>query len=218
MWRHYVYQHRRKDTGAVFYIGKGSVRARCKNVNYERAYCFTSRNKWWQNIAKKHGIEVEIVAMFSTDADSQWYEKELIKELGRTTLVNMTDGGDGHYGIVVSDELREKRRISSSGKRSEKWISAIRKARKNGGNGGVVKLGDKLPAAWVESLSRSKLGAKNPWYGRPTPVAKPVMNVFTGKVYQIVAEAAKDAGMKAGKLYSILDGHTKVNRTELVRI
>lgn len=218
MWRHYVYRHLKADTMEVFYVGKGTVRARKKSIDYERANARDSRNQRWRNVVGKHGLVVEIVASFATDKDCQDFEKLLIAEHGRLNLVNMTDGGDGHAGIVVSDELRAKRSVAASGKRSVAWINAIRLARKNGGNGGVVKHGDALPKSWIESISKGKLGDKTPWYGKPTPISMAVMNVFTWQVYQSVSAASKASGMKAGKLYSILDGHTKVNRTELVGI
>lgn len=218
MWRHYVYRHLKADTMDVFYVGKGTVRTRKKSIDYERANTKNKRNQWWHHTVNKHGVVVEIVASFATDKDSQEFEKRLIAEYGRHSLVNMTDGGDGHCGHKKPDHVLKKLSVAASKKRGTAWVASIRAARKGGGNGGVVKTGDKLPASWVASLSRSKLGAKNPWFGKATPIAKPVMNVFTGQVYLSVAEAAKAVGIKSGKLYSILDGHTKVNSTELVRI
>lgn len=47
----YVYRHIRRDTGEVFYIGKGF-----KN----RAYSFLNRNPYWHNIVNKCGFDVEI--------------------------------------------------------------------------------------------------------------------------------------------------------------
>lgn len=48
-----VYQHLRKDTGAIFYVGKGTPR---------RAVSSVGRNKHWKSIVKKSdGFLVEIV-------------------------------------------------------------------------------------------------------------------------------------------------------------
>jgi hypothetical protein len=153
MWRHYVYIHRREDTSDVFYVGKGTVRKRKKSIDYERAYCRYRRNDWWHNVVNKHGLKIEIVASFESDIDSQSFEKDLISFYGRDNLVNLTDGGDGSAGRIDSIETKRIRSINARGKRSKKWADAIRLARKNGGNGGVVKSGDKLPEAWCSATA-----------------------------------------------------------------
>lgn len=221
MWRHYVYLHHRHDNGAPFYVGKGSHRNRNKRATFERAHARNPRNWGWHNIVHEHGLRVEIVAMCKTDEAAQELEVELIakigrRDLGRGPLVNVTDGGDGHAGILVSAELRRKRSQNAKGPRSDAWVSAIRAARKGGGNGGVVKRGDKLPESWRKNLAAGKIGAKNPWFGKPTPASKKVKNVKTGVIYSSIAQAAKAEGIATGRLYSILDGQTKVNVTDLV--
>lgn len=64
----YVYIHRRKTTGEVFYIGKGRRR---------RAWSSSGRNKHWGYVAKKHGFTVEIYASNL----QEWYAFELEKDL-----------------------------------------------------------------------------------------------------------------------------------------
>lgn len=100
---YYVYIHRRKTTGEVFYIGKG------KN---QRAFDKYSRKLLWHRIVKKHGLIVEIVA----DGLQEWYALELEKELiayygrfdlGLGPLVNFTDGGESNSGRVVSEKTRQ---------------------------------------------------------------------------------------------------------------
>ena len=174
MWRHYVYIHFRESDHTPFYVGKGAMRARDKVQNYSRAKADHS-NSHWQNIVNKHGVLINVIASCKTDLEAQRLEKEIIAAIGRYDLgtgplVNLTDGGEGHAGIVVSEELRKKRSINSSGPRSKAFCIAIRAARKNGGNGGVVKLGDKLPESWRANLAAAKVGSKNPQYGKITKV------------------------------------------------
>ena len=214
MWRHYVYIHKKADTGAVFYVGKGTVRERKKSIDYERANCASSRSPYWENTVKKHGLLVNIVASFKSDADSQIFEKLLIAEYGRENLVNLTDGGDGHCGISVSKELRAKRSENAKGERSAVWIESIRKARKDGGNGGVVKKGDKLPDSWKRNISNSVKGKNNSQYGKVTAAARQVVDIETGDKFNSVTSAADSIGLKMKTLYNKLNGH-RPNNTNL---
>ncbi|MDE2031383.1 MAG: hypothetical protein KGI58_03960 [Patescibacteria group bacterium] len=215
MWRHYVYIHFKKTDGKPFYVGKGSNRLRDKKQYFERAIA-PHKNQYWENVVNKHGFVAQIIMSCQTDKEAQFQEKELIKLIGRGNLTNLTDGGDGHCGITVSDELRKKRSLNARGKRNDNWINSIRIARKNGGNGGVVKKGDKLPDGWRNNLSKSKLGNKNPWFGKSSPVAKLVLNLETGIFYNSVNDAAIAHCINPKTLYQYLDG-SRVNLTSLVR-
>jgi len=214
MWRYYVYIHKKADTGEVFYVGKGTVRKRRKSVDYERANCASKRNGYWANTVNKHGLVVEIVASFISDKDSQRFEIKLIAEYGRDKLVNMTNGGDGSAGLVYSNELRKKRSVAAQRPRSEKWIQSIRKARKNGGNGGIVKLGDKLPDSWRKNISNAVKGENNSQYGKVTAIARKVINTETGNEFDSVTAAAESVGIKMKTLYNKLSGH-RPNNTNL---
>lgn len=220
MWRHYVYQHRKADTGEVFYVGKGSMRARERKQRYERAYVSDkSRNPVWRKTVAKHGFVAEVLATFATDADAQAFEMDLIKhygrrDLGRGPLVNLTDGGDGHAGILTSEELRAKRRVNSSGKRSPAWVASIRDARKNGGNGGVVKAGDKLPDSWREAIAKGQRGPNNYMRGRTGDKhhkARAVVNTETGERFPSVSAAAEHMGVRMQTLHNQLTGFRRNN-------
>lgn len=100
-----VYQHRRLDTNEIFYIGIGKTE--------KRAYERDGRNTYWHRVVKKYDYIVEIAI-----TDVSWeiaceIEKDYIKHYGRKDLglgplVNMTDGGQGTFGIIHSDESRKK--------------------------------------------------------------------------------------------------------------
>lgn len=104
----YVYIHRRATDGAVFYVGKGSG---------DRAFWFHGRKLHWRNIAKKHGVIVEIVL----DGLQEWYALELERDLialhGRENLCNFTDGGEGISGLRHSKETLEKLSRAACGRR-----------------------------------------------------------------------------------------------------
>jgi hypothetical protein len=104
-----VYRHRSKLDDSVFYVGI------CKNKR--RPFVKTGRNSLWQNVSKKHGYYVEIIANCEKWEDACELESLLISEYGRRdlnhgNLVNMTDGGDG----TVNTKYSEKRKESISKK------------------------------------------------------------------------------------------------------
>lgn len=100
---YYVYAHR-KDSGEVFYIGKGKGR---------RAWDRYGRNAMWRNVVDKHGITVEIVKSNLDEKSAFDLEIKLIKEYGRRnlnqgTLVNLTDGGEGPAGCITEKTVKAK--------------------------------------------------------------------------------------------------------------
>lgn len=204
-----VYVHRRADDGRIFYVGKGS--------REDRATYFKKRNPYWKAVAEKHGVVAEIVARFDTDALACECEQELIAWYGRDNLTNLTDGGEGSVAVVMSEETKVKLSKAASQPRSEAWIASIRAARAGGGNGGVVKTGDRLPESWVKSLSAAKIGDKNPMYGKRGLDHHGSRAVFLrkyGYVFESIQSAADFFGMNMKSLYNMLSGHRK-NKTNL---
>lgn len=100
----YVYLHRKATTGAVFYVGKGQG---------SRAWSAKSRSAYWRNVVAKHGLRVELVQEGMQEWWAFEFEQELIalygrRDLGLGALANLSDGGDGPTGRVVSKEQRER--------------------------------------------------------------------------------------------------------------
>jgi hypothetical protein len=122
-----VYQHIRKDTNEIFYVGIGKKES--------RAYEYESRNTHWHNIVNKCEFEVEILVRDISWEEAKKEEKRLILEYGRRdlksgTLVNMTDGGDGKINAIASKETKLKMSLAKIGiKRSEEAIRKLKEAR-----------------------------------------------------------------------------------------
>lgn len=189
MWRHYVYIHKRKSDGVVFYVGKGSMRPTDKRQTYKRAKSSSLRSLWWQRVAEKHGFEAEIIADCRTDGAAQNLEKALIKKYGRLqlglgTLVNMTDGGDGHSGVLTSDDLRRKR--------SEN-------AKKPRGN---------YPQNRCDNISIGKKGKPIKCSGNRTNAkhCRRVIDITSGHIYPSITIAAKELGVSLTHLGDVLHG------------
>jgi len=101
----YLYMHTRADKNMVFYIGVGS------SINYQRAKESQKRNNIWQKIYNKTPIKVDIVLDNLTHRDANSWEEYLIGLYGRInnntgSLCNMTNGGDGVKGWVISEQGR----------------------------------------------------------------------------------------------------------------
>jgi len=99
----YVYRHIRLDKNQPFYIGIGN------DDTYERAYSKYNRNKYWNNIVSKCGYRVDILVDDIEYDFAIQREIEFISMYGRADiktgiLCNLTDGGEGHNGIVRSKE------------------------------------------------------------------------------------------------------------------
>jgi len=102
----------------MFYVGIGKI------DNFRRAYQKISRNNFWKNVVKKTEYDVKILFTGLTWNESCNIEKQLIveygrKDLGKGSLTNLTDGGDG--SINLSEESKIKISNSLKGrKQSEK--------------------------------------------------------------------------------------------------
>ena len=111
---YYVYVHRRKSDGSVFYVGKG---------HGQRAW-WKYRSQHWSRIADKHGYTVEIVESGYTEWFAHEREIQLIEKIGRANLCNHTDGGEGCTN--PSAEARQKIGAANRGrKRSPEHIQKI---------------------------------------------------------------------------------------------
>lgn len=121
----YVYAHKKKTTGEIFYIGKGRG---------ERYRSKSGRSNHWRNIVKKHGCKAEILGLFESESDAYAFEIHAIKsyrEDGKK-LCNIYPGGEGRLaGWNHSDEIKEKFRQAKLGKpQSKDHAEKSRTARK----------------------------------------------------------------------------------------
>ena len=194
-----VYAHTRLDTGAVFYIGKGTdVRVR-KNSN---------RNIYWKRIvAKDNGFGSLILAKNLTEKEALNFEILMIKKSKEAGIgiCNLTNGGDGVSGYKRSLESRKEqsqrmlgKTPPNKGKPASK--EAIEKMR-------LAKLGKKQSPQHIENFRKARMGhivsdatkAKLSaiFKGRIIPEEqyahrrKPVVCITTNEIFKSVSEASK---------------------------
>lgn len=135
----YVYRHVRLDTNKVFYVGIGS------SCDYKRAKEKIGRNIYWKRIVNKSEYRIDILFDEITPDEARVKEIEFIsiygrRDLGLGTLVNLTDGGDGACGVIVSNDTRRK--ISEKSKNQK------------------ANLGKVFSKEWKKNLSISGKGRK----------------------------------------------------------
>jgi hypothetical protein len=118
-----VYQHRRIDTGEIFYIGIAEVSS--------RPYDTKQRSRFWREYTGKHLYQVEILAQDIEWEEACLLERDLISRYGRRDLnqgplVNMTEGGEGRPGV-----RSEQEKIKHRGwKHTPESIEKIKQARR----------------------------------------------------------------------------------------
>jgi len=182
-----VYRHIRKDKNEPFYIGIGH--------NVKRAFKKSQRNEMWNYIVAKTEYEVEI--MFE---DMSWdfckeKEIELISLYGRKdlrtgTLCNMTSGGEGVVGNVVSDETKVKMSDAKKKNPSKYWK------------------GKKMSKEHKEKLSESRTGKPNP--------KTIICNLQSGIFHMGYKEVAETYNINIGTLSNKLNNH-QTNNTYFVK-
>ena len=164
-----VYQHIRLDTNTVFYIGIGSQK--------KRAYSNCKRSKYWHSIVNKAGYAVELLHE-NIEWDKACEIEQLLirlygrKDLGLGQLVNMTNGGDGRFGAVISEITKKKMSDSRKGKSSINkgrmhTLEAKLKMKQHFETYGSLNKGKAKSEETKKKISQSlKKRANNNWTGR----------------------------------------------------
>lgn len=137
----YVYLHRRATDGGVFYVGKGKGK---------RAWVTASRTDYWNRVARKHRVIVEICQDGMEEEGSFLLEEWLIAKFRHdgVQLVNMSTGGEGASGCGRNVH-------SSCGMSFTTIVNAVEWLHKNG-----------YPKATQSKVSDACRGASISAYGR----------------------------------------------------
>ena len=174
MFIYYVYAYLRKD-GTPYYIGKG------KGARVTAPHTVNPPNEKSQIVMLETNLS-EVGALALERRYIKWHGR---KDLGTGILRNMTDGGEGSSGRIVSTESRLKSKNSNKVSWSTETVKDTHKlAMKN---------------VWTDPVRNDKIrqgvsGANNSQFGK---IAK-----FNGKKYtpeMLAKGAATRAKRKAAK-------------------
>ena len=99
---YYVYEHYKKDTDQIFYVGIGKM----EDGKYQRADSNIKRNPHWHSTVKKYGFDSRVVFESKSREEVCNREIELIlkygrRDLGTGPLVNKTTGGEKTFEMSV---------------------------------------------------------------------------------------------------------------------
>jgi hypothetical protein len=145
----YVYEHIRRDTGAVFYVGKGRGGRHCSKRD---------RNQYWHNVVNKAGgFDSRVVIEDRSEELILLAEIEKISQLRMlgVTLVNLTDGGEGITGLKHSEESKLAMSQKLKGKSHKHTPESIEKIRQ--ANTGVVFSDERKEKLRQKALGRKML-------------------------------------------------------------
>lgn len=207
MSKYYVYKHIRPDTGKIFYIGKGYG---------NRILSKQNRNKHWKNIVEKNnGVFIPIIIKSSlTEVEAIKLEIDTIKIIGKTNLVNYTDGGEGISGYKHTLETKDKmskkamgRIPYNKGKAGRKWSESEKLLQSQKLKGKVFSV------EYRKKLSNSLKGNKNS-SGIPSKKRKKLIDLKTGEIYESIKSASLALSLTISHLSHMLRGVIK-NKTNL---
>jgi hypothetical protein len=221
----YVYIHKKRTTGDIFYVGIGS------DTKYKRANFSYQRNKLWISIYKKHGIVVEILHDNITRETACQIEIDLIKLYGRKfnksgILANITEGGEGNLGLTHSEETRQIISKTHKGKRltPEQRATAIQTLRNRKGTKNknprsleylekqkVAQTGKKRPKTieWAENQSKVMRGKNN---GKYKGLVEAYKDGFLVGVYNGTGDCARELNLNSQGVSKNILGKTNKYR------
>lgn len=209
-----LYVHRKKTDNSVFYVGIGNKnRPNCKN-----------RNNLWQKIANKYGYKVEILAVGLTLEKAILLEKDLISYYGRKNnntgvLANLTDGGEGQYGRIVSEKTKQKikyGKIKNGMKGADDVIDLSTGTEYYSLSKACRELNLNLATVYSQLVGKRKRSEWNTIYYKDESKNKvkksddrrrKVVDELNKKVYNSIKEASLDLGLNVGTLSQHLNNY-----------
>lgn len=151
---YYVYQHRAKDTGNIFYVGKGKG---------NRYLDKNKRGRYWKYFVQKHGFTAEIVLNNVDEELAFFAEMECIDVLKRrgVNLINLTEGGEGCSGNSMRHSEEQKAKWSEMRKGTPSPRKGVQLSAETKEKIRIGHLGKLLTNEHCKNISKGLLGNKH---------------------------------------------------------
>lgn len=207
-----LYVHRKKTDNSVFYVGIGNkYRPKAKD-----------RNNLWKKISDKYGYKVEVIMTGLSLEKAVLLEKELISYYGRKNnntgvLANLTDGGEGQVGRVVSEKTRTKIRESKVANGMKGGYNVVDKStgiKYHSLRNACIELGLKEGTVYPQLNGKRKRSKWNNLYyedkernkTKTDARSRRVVDLENNKSYKSIKEAANCLNVNIGTLSQHLNG------------
>ena len=189
--KYVLYQHILPNN-ETFYVGIG---------NEKRPYSKSGRSDWWRKTVAKYEYTVDILVTDLTWDQACDLEIHFVRKYGRRNkglgpLINLTDGGEGAHGLIMSPEAKLKLSQHRLGKftgednpfygrhHSEETIKHLRESQlgEKSWKFGKSESGETRKK---KSISQSRGKGSN---------AKKVIDIESGKTWDCLKDAAEELG------------------------
>lgn len=210
----YVYAHIREDINKPFYIGIG------KTSNYKRAFDIKKRNNIWKKVFNKTKSKANIIYTNLTWAEACEIEINLINYLGRIdkgtgVLTNLTDGGEGAYGVIFTKERCDKISKALTGvKLSPERVEKCKQRRHTEYSKNKIRIEKTGLKASESTKAKMRISNLKGIKASAEKISKPLIDYNTGVFYNSVRDASKVLGISHGYLSGMLLGRYS-NKTNL---
>lgn len=200
------------------YIGITSITA---NQRWRKGKGYKN-NQYFTRAIKKYGwdnFQHIIVARDLTEDEAKWIEIELIKVWNSTDInhgYNITSGGESNNGKHHSEETKrlisEKHQGKFCGEKNpmygKDWREGKTKEEIEEHNRKISKA---LKGRTYSEETRKKLSEshKGKWKGKDNPVAKKVVCITTGKIFDTMTEAEQFYNIGRSGISACCKGRTK---------
>lgn len=222
----YVYTLADSRDNVVFYVGKGTGSRITAHKSIARKNTPKSKFRVYNKIRKilSEGGDILTKKVFVTNCQKEAYrhEMELIKKIGRDTLTNLTDGGEGGFGHKMSEKNKQILIQIAKQPKSESHRANLSKAKtgiplskETAKKIGLSNTGKKHSKEWRENQSKSLRGLKRSEYAKSLlrkpkskdhvekmriAPSKKTLCIETGEIFDSAICAAKHINVTASSI------------------